>query len=163
MLWCTFFLFNENNKQRGSIWSPLKRKRRSQSNKGDFAASSRGLLLSKCFLSGRVTAERKYWLAFRRAEQVWQNIADAKPLLRCLGAQQVKTPRLRSSRLFSCYICTAHSQPCCLRSQRRYKSWRARRRAVCRGTAWLDGVSRGYKRQPLPISCGWWWWASPGL
>lgn len=56
-----------------------------------------------------------------------------------------------------------HSQPRCLRSQRIYNSLRTCTKTMCRETARRDGVSRGYDRQVLPISCGWWWWASPGL
>lgn len=46
----------------------------------------------------------KCWLVFPCAEQVWQNIVDARVMLCCLGAQQVKTPQCHSSRLFSCYM-----------------------------------------------------------
>lgn len=108
--------------------------------------------------------ERMYWLVFQCAKQVWQNITDARLMLHRLGAQQVKTPPHHSFRLFSCYMhAPAHSQSCCLRSQRLYKSSHTCRKIMCRELAWLDGVSRGYERQVLPISCGWWWWASPGL
>lgn len=82
--------------------------------------------------------EYKYWLVVQWAEQVWQNITDARLMLHCLGAQQVKTPPHHSFRQFSCYICTR--QPTASRAVcavNAYISHRVRAEESCAGN-WPD-------------------------
>lgn len=79
--------------------------------------------------------------------------------------KQVKTPQRPSFRLFSGYMCalrpTASHAVCVVDT---YISHRAHAGEPCAGK-WPGSMlcPGAMGDRLLPISCGWWWWASPGL